>query len=225
MSLCQLASEYRGKLPFGGAMVETKHNGFRCLFLRDVRGTPGLWTRQGMPINGCEHILRQLKRVDAAAGEPQFIDGELIVEGVMNEATLAATKRWVESGWRHGEDRGTFHAFDMLPDAEWRAGGSARPLYKRKEALAVAIGLAERERYSWEWAEGTRGRDELDPSPVELVEDEWATDEGELLDLARRVWAIDGEGVVAKVADAPYRRLRSADWMKVKHAGQFKLAA
>lgn len=217
MILCQLSAEYRGALPDGGAMIERKWDGFRCLFIRGIDGKPGLWTRQGMPIEGCDHILRQLIRVDAAAGAPQFIDGELVVGG-----TLAATKLWVESGYRQGGERGVFHAFDMLPDAAWRAGGSDQPLYLRKKALAGAVSAAEAARHDWEWTPGTRGRDEVEPSPVELVADEWAFDHADVIDAANRIWAIGGEGCVAKVAEAPYRRNRSEAWLKVKRENVHK---
>lgn len=209
--LCHLASDYRGAFPDGGMMVERKWDGFRCLFFRGIDGQPRLWSRNGMPIEGCDHILRQLLRVEQRAGFPAFIDGELVVDG-----TLAATKRWVETDYRQGGERGTFHAFDMLSQADWKAGGTDTPLYQRKSALAQAISEAGADRSDWDWTPGTRGRDESEPSPVELVEDVWVFSHADLVAEARRIWAIGGEGLMAKFAEEPYRRVRSGAWVKIK---------
>lgn len=217
--LCQLASDFRGSFPDGGMMCERKWDGFRCLFFRGLDGKPALWTRNGMPIAGCDHILRQLLRVERAAGYPAFIDGELVVDG-----TLDATKRWIESGYRQGGERGVFYAFDMVRHDDWHDGGTQAPLYARKSALADAIKRGEQERADWDWHPGTRGRDEVEPSPVLLVDDEWVATPSEAIALARRVWAAKGEGLMLKDAEAGYVRGRSKAWLKVKPAGPWRNA-
>lgn len=203
-------------------MVELKHDGFRCLFTRGIDGKPGLWTRNGMPIQGCDHILHRLTMFEESAGGPLFIDGELVVDG-----TLAATKAWVERGHKLGGEAGVFHAFDMLPYPDWRAGGSPTPLYARKSALQHLSAQVETEAANrWEWRPGSRGRDDT-AIPVRVVLDEWATDAADVLDLARRVWADNGEGVMVKDAEAPYCRTRNRSWLKVKSeaAWRYPIAA
>lgn len=209
MNLCQLAGDWRGDLPRDGAMIEQKMDGFRALRFRGIDGRVRLFTRGGIPIEGTAHILHQLDKIERAAGEALFIDGEYQVDG-----TLAATKAWCERGWKGGGEAGQFFAFDAMPYREWLAGGCAAPLYQRKARLHELAKAAEAD--SWDWRPGSRGRDELAPPAVVVLPDFWAADAADVIDEARRVWADHGEGVVVKDPMAPYRRLRSDAWQKVK---------
>jgi len=209
--LCQLAGVWDlTSVPAGGCMAEEKIDGFRALHFRDWRGRPGLFTRNGHQIEGVSHILNKLDIMEQLAGERLMFDGEFQVEG-----TLAATKRWCERGWKIGGDAGTMHLFDVIPEADWRQGGCDMPLYERKKRLGELIKAAEAVPHAWMWREGTHGR-EPDGPAVTMIEDEWAVDAGEALALARRVWAVHGEGIMLKEATAPYRRTRSDAWQKVK---------
>lgn len=126
MQLCQLASGWKGPLPDGGALVEQKIDGFRALYFRGHDGQPKLWTRGGHRIEGVTHILHRLGQIEQSVGQALFIDGEFQVDG-----TLDATKRWCERGWKVGGEAGQFFAFDCMPEAEWRAGGTDRPVVER----------------------------------------------------------------------------------------------
>lgn len=216
--LCQLATDWRGDVPGGGLMAEEKVNGWRCLYFRGIDGKPGLWTRGGMPIEGCDHILYRLRLLEAKAGLPLFIDGELQVDG-----SLAATKEWCERGWKQGGEKGLFHAFDCLPYAEWLEGGTDIPLHERKKRLEWLANEVERDpAMQWEWREGSRGRDG-EESPVIVAPDFWLFDQAHVVAMANRVWAGGGEGLVLKDAEAPYERRRVKHWQKVKSAEKFKL--
>lgn len=216
-SLCQLASDWRGTLPSEGTWAELKHDGFRCLWFRGIDGKARLWTRQGMPIEGCDHIAYHLSLLERVAGQPLFIDGELVVDG-----TLAATKHWVETGWRQGGEKGLLHAFDVLPFADWQRGGGDMPLHARKAMLVELAGSVEHDpALSWEWRPGSRGRDE-GGNPVLLVEDQWLGSRADVVDEVRRVWAAGGEGLVLKDSMAPYQRSRNGAWVKVKSENQAK---
>lgn len=211
-SLCQLAAKWDGRtVPDGGCMAEVKHDGWRALYFRGLDGQPNLWTRNGFVIEGVGHILHRLSLIEQAAGCQMVFDGEFVVDG-----TLAATKAWCERGWRTGGEAGTFHAFDALPFADWQRGGTSTPLHVRKQMLAGYIRSADDAPLSWEWREGTHGR-EPDGPAVLLVEDEWCADAGDVLDLANRVWRAGGEGLMLKDAMAPYQRNRNDAWRKVKH--------
>jgi len=215
--LCQLAADWAGQLPLGGVMAEEKFDGFRCMYFSGITGVSRLWTRQGTPINGCDHILHQCKLMEQAAGQPMFIEGELLVNG-----TLEATKRWVETDWRFGGESGVLHAFDAMPFAAWKDGGTDQPFYERKAFLQqIADRAVNDPDLNWTWRPGSRGRDE-GATPVVLIEDEWCASPREVMDLARRVWAEGGEGLVLKDAMAPYRRNRNDAWMKVKADNQHK---
>lgn len=95
-------------------------------------------------------------------------DGEFQVGG-----TLKATKHWCERGWRLGAEAGTFYAFDCLTLAEWRAGGTDRPLHERKAQLQVLGRAVDQDpAISWEWRPGSRGRDES--GAVHILPEGWA---------------------------------------------------
>lgn len=214
--LCQLAGDWRGDLPAGGAMIERKFDGWRALYLPDHLGKPRLFTRNGVPLEGVDHITWHLGRMAEAAGEPMFFDGELVVGD-----TLAETKAWCESGWKRGGIAGTFHAFDCMPLREWQDGGTDRPLVERKKHLRDLVDTAAED--CWDWRPGSYGAD-LETLPVSFVEDGWAFDTADVITEARRIWAQGGEGVVVKDAEAPYRRNRNGAWLKVKQANAHKWA-
>ncbi len=195
-----------------GAMVERKHDGFRCLFFPGLDEQPALWTRNGMPMPGASHILTRLLEIEAAMGAAHMIDGELVVDG-----TLAATKAHYDRGWRLG-DAGTFHAFDAVPLVDWERGQCDVPLHERKAALARAIAATAPDAGAWEWREGTHGAGH-GVDPVELVPDLWMFDAADVEAEARSAWAAGHEGIIVKDASAPYIRARSNAWLKLKRAG------
>ena len=208
-----LAGRWAGVMPDpSGAMVERKHDGFRCLFFRGLDGAPGLWTRNGLPMPGTGHILARLLEIEAAMGGRWMLDGELVVGG-----SLAATKAHYERRWRTG-DAGTFHAFDAIPFDDWQVGRCDMPLFERKAALARAIAETAPEASAWEWRAGTRGAGH-GVDPVELVADTWAVTAADVEAEAQRGWSSGHEGVMIKHADAPYVRGRSDAWLKLKRSG------
>lgn len=210
-SLCQLANDWRGEVPSGGFIAEEKRDGWRGLWLTGIDGKARLFTRNGHPIEGAGHIAYRLGLMERAAGEPLFIDGEYQVDG-----SLAATKAWCEGGWRRGGEAGMLHLFDCLTMAEWRAGGTDMPQYARKARLqALARAVDDDEGLAWEWRAGSRGDDAWRTS-CPILPDEWVCDAGDVLNAVRRVWSAEGEGIVLKDVEAPYRRTRNTAWLKVK---------
>lgn len=217
-SLCQLAGEYSGTVATHGTLAETKVDGWRCLYFPDHLGQATLWSRNGIPLQGVGHILRALQRIEAAAGEPLFIDGELQIGG-----TLAATKAHCEREWRQG-DAGLFHAFDCVPLAQWRADDCPTPLYERKATLSRIITATAPDPDAWEWEAGSRGRDH-GKSPVLLMPERWCSDADDVAAFAHEIWAAGGEGIVTKDAESLYRRRRTSAWQKIKWPSQLRHAA
>lgn len=219
-SLCQLARDWRGEMPVAGYAVEEKVDGWRALYFRGLDGKPGLWTRNGMPINGAGHILHRLGLLERVAGQPLFLDGEFQVGG-----TLADTKAWCERGWKSGGEAGLFHAFDVVPIVNWERGGWEWPMQRRKEWLASLMRQAAADAsLQWEWREGSRGRDD-GREAVRLVEHGWAFGVDDIGEAAASVWEREGEGIMLKDPDAPYVRARSSAWLKVKAVEQFTRVA
>lgn len=81
--------------------------------------------------------------------------------------------------------------------------------------------LASRAVDDWTWRPGSRGRDDKLP-PVVVLPHAWVFDRRDVLEQAERVWAADGEGVMLKDPDSPYRRNRDKAWQKVKRENQHK---
>lgn len=220
--LCQLAIDFRGDVMPGGMMAEEKIDGFRAMFFRGRDGVQRLWSRNGHPIEGTEHIQHHLALMERVAGCPIFIDGEFQVDG-----TLAATKAWFERGHKFGGEAGVMHIFDVLTFVEWKSGRSEMPLYERKSWLEkLHRTVIEDPALSWDWRPGSRGRDE-GATPVIFARDEWIFDTRDAMDMARRIWARNGEGIMAKDPTAPYERGRNAHWLKVKKSNcqKWKIAA
>lgn len=210
-SLCQLGEDWRGDMPAGGLAYEQKHDGWRALYMRGFDGEPRLYTRNGHRIEGTAHIVHRLRQLERAAGQPLVIDGEFQVDG-----SLEATKAWCERGWRAGGEAGLFHAFDVVPVVNWVTGGWDAPWIERKAMLAkLAVRADADASLSWEWREGSRGRD-VDRAAVLVAEDGWCFTPADVFAEARRVWSRGGEGIMLKDPDAPYQRKRSEAWRKVK---------
>lgn len=219
--LCQLAARWNRKLPLW-AIGELKLDGFRCLWLRDHRGKPGLYTRNGHTIPGTEHIEHELLAWERHAGQRLFLDGELVVGD--GPDTLATTKAWCERGHKLGGTAGTLHLFDGFAYDDWfRHGGTDRPWFERKARLEeLAVAVAADEVHQWDWRPGSRGADEQH-QPVRIVphQDLWHVDDA--LVMVAEMWRAGLEGIVIKDAESPYRRTRNSAWMKVGRPWQSQI--
>jgi len=220
IELCQLLGTYRGIFPSDGQWVaQQKMDGFRCLYFAGIDGVKRLWSRNGMPLSGVDHILARCRAMEDAAGESLFIDGELQVDG-----TLLATKAWCERGHKLGGSAGTLFAFDCLTQAEWKAGGSDMPWLDRQKRLHSLVDATATLPRDTRWFRATDGQpvpeDYLQALPGELVE----SHEG-VVRAAEEIWAAGGEGCVIKRWDSPYRRNRTDSWLKVKATQRWRLAA
>jgi ATP-dependent DNA ligase len=208
--ICQLAGVYRGKLGEGDWFAQEKIDGWRCLYFKGRDGRKGLYTRNGMPIQGAGHILHRLALMEQAAGHDMFFDGEITIGD-----SLASTKQWLESGWKSGEEAGTLHLFDCMTQSEWDQGGTDRPLYERLRELDRLTEQSLTLIDDWEWRAGTRGKEPPGPHVLALAWEYMATHE-DVADFANRIWSRGGEGAIIKRADAPYTRSRSNEWQKLK---------
>lgn len=211
-SLCQLARDWMGEIPEGGAMVERKHDGWRALWFKGQ-----LWTRNGMPYRGIGHIVPVLQAIEREFGCPMFLDGEFVVGEGVN--TLAQTKAHQERGWRGG-DAGRLWLFDAMPLAAWEGDCCPTPLYARKQALTDAVGAMKAHPLSWEYSWWESG-----DCPVAVVPDQWAFDMADAETMAREVWSAGGEGVVIKDPMSAYRRNRNSAWCKYRRDIERRIAA
>ena len=175
------------KAPDSGNWVhEIKFDGYRIQARLD-RGKVRLLTRKGL-----DWAKKFPTVADAIAKLPVktvLIDGELVVEGSDGVSSFSLLQQDLKAS-RH--DRMIFYVFDLLHlDG---ADLMPLPLTARKNALAKLL-------------------DDLPPrAPVRLSES--LTERGTTL--LQHACKMGLEGLVSKVADAPYRSGRGRDWIKTK---------
>jgi len=187
--LCQLVTDFNGKIPAGGCIEEPKIDGIRMLWIDGE-----IVTREGVPILGAEHIAHEIRRMEHAACVPLFVDGEWQVD-----ATFDATKRHFSAKGSQG-NAGISHVFDVMTMRQWRGQDVGHGLLARKRRLEeLCQPLGERgpvRPIPWGW--------------VETVEDARR--------VAAEVIAAGGEGVILKHANSTYKAGRSTNWQRIKRS-------
>lgn len=171
----------------GSWIGQLKVDGIRAFYIEGPDG-PLIVTREGQPLNCALHCLPGLRRVAEAYGEPMVIDGEYVEEEGF-DATLRA--------FRKGEGQGVFWMFDAVPYAQW---------VNDRCTAGTALRLAR-----------LRDRAPAAESPFVGMLEPWGLNGPE--QIGRKVgsiWAQGYEGIVLKDPDAPYRRQRSKDWVRLK---------
>jgi len=175
------------KAPDGGNWVhEIKFDGYRIQARLD-RGKVKLFTRKGLDwTKRFPTITATIAKLPARTA---MIDGELVTEDSDGISSFSLLQQDLKES-RH--DRMVFYAFDLLH----LDGTDLRPapLISRKDALA---GLLKRQ-----------------PAQGPLRISESLTEPGTTL--LRHACKMGLEGIVSKLADAPYHSGRGHDWIKTK---------
>ena len=134
------------------------------------------------------------KAIEKLPAKTALIDGELVVEGDNGISSFSLLQQDLKND-RH--DRMKFYAFDLL-----HLNGTNLadlPLTRRKDALARLLHRR--------------------PDPLRLSQS--LTEPGTTL--LRHACKLGLEGIVSKIADAPYRPGRGHDWIKTKCSGRQEL--
>ena len=165
---------------------EIKFDGYRIQARLD-RGKVKLLTRKGLDwTKNFPTVAAAIAKLPASTA---LIDGELVAEGPDGRSSFSLLQQDLKAS-RH--DRMAFYAFDLLHlDG---ADLKPLPLVTRKEALAALVN-------------GRSGRE-----TVRLGES--LTEPGTTL--LHHACKMGLEGIVSKLADAPYRSGRGRDWIKTK---------
>jgi bifunctional non-homologous end joining protein LigD len=175
------------KAPDGDNWVhEIKFDGYRIQARLD-RGKVKLLTRTGLDwTTKFPLIASALVRLPAQSA---LIDGEIVSEGSHGISSFSLLQQDLKSG-RH--DRMVFYVFDLmhLNGADLKP----LPLASRKDALAHLL--------------------KRQPARAPLRLSESLTESGTTL--LRHACKMGLEGIISKVADAPYRSGRGRDWIKTK---------
>jgi len=165
---------------------EIKFDGYRIQARLD-RGTVRLLTRTGL--NWTHKFTTVADAIADLPAETALIDGEIVVEDDNGVSNFSLLQQDLKAG-RH--DRMVFYAFDLLhcDGADLRK----QPLHARKAALAALLKKTPDDgavRFSQSLEE---------TGPV----------------LLKHACRMNLEGIISKLADAPYRSGRGRDWVKSK---------
>lgn len=172
---------------------EIKFDGYR-LQARLGRGKAKLLTRKGLDwTHKFKGIADAVAELDA---DSALIDGELVVEGDDGVTSFSLLQEELKSG---PQDRLIYYVFDLL----YLDGQDLRglPLSERKEALAQLIKNA--------------------PKRTPLRFSESIAERGPVL--LKHACQLGLEGIISKLADAPYRSGRGRDWIKTKCSSRQEL--
>lgn len=200
--LCQLVTDWQGSIAAGGQIVEPKLDGIRALWIDGE-----LVTREGSPILGAEHIEAALMRLEYAAAQPMFFDGEWTVEPEDGNplGTFAATLAHFQARGR-ASDKGTLWLFDAMPARVWRGEDPCETLEVRRGKLDRMLTFA------------ASNEVEKISAPVRPMPWAWMDDVAEIERHARDFIAQGAEGIVVKHALSTYQRKRGAAWQRIKRA-------
>jgi bifunctional non-homologous end joining protein LigD len=175
-----------------GWIFELKLDGYRLIASKS-RGEALLLTRNGNDYTG---VFPEIARaVKALPVDECIIDGEVVVTDTRGLPSFALLQRRgrltsaIDIKRAAVELPATFFAFDLLAFEDFDL--RPLPLFKRKEFLTEVV-----------------------PKLGPLRALDHIEREGEAF--LAQVAAMGLEGVIAKKADAPYRRGRSAQWLKIK---------
>lgn len=172
---------------------EIKFDGYR-LQARLSRGKAKLLTRKGLDwTHKFKGIANAVAELDA---DSALIDGELVVEGDDGVTSFSLLQEELKSG---RQNRLVYYVFDLL----YLDGQNLRPLPlgERKEALAQLLKSA--------------------PKNTPLRFSESIAERGAVL--LKHACQLGLEGIISKVADAPYRSGRGRDWIKTKCSSRQEL--
>jgi bifunctional non-homologous end joining protein LigD len=175
------------KAPESGDWIhEIKFDGYRIQARLD-EGKVKLLTRRGLDWTAkFPTIAEAIARLPAKTA---LIDGELVVEGADGISNFSLLQEDLKA---HRHDRMVLYVFDLMH----RDGEDLKsaPLRARKAALAKLLGHASKQ------------------GALRLSES--LTEDGPTL--LKHACKLGLEGIVSKLADAPYRSGRGHDWLKAK---------
>jgi DNA ligase 1 len=181
----------------GKRVIATKKlDGNRCaVFVRD-NGQVTLYTREGHVMEG----YIELEEAFATFPRGFVYDGEVLAtneEGLNSQDLFKKTSKIVK---KKGEKKGLlFHAFDVVPIADFEKGIWEETCEKRKEGLEKLISL--------------KNHPLIHYVPIIFA----GMFDKEVIDrLAEEAKANGEEGIMVQLADAPYQCKRTFDIIKVK---------
>lgn len=184
--------QYEGKR----VIATPKLDGNRCAVFAHEDGRIELLSRTGKELEGYSEIVEAFKELPKGL----VYDGEILAindEGMVSSELFQKTQKIVRT---KGEKTGVmFHAFDLLPIKEFQSGGCDTSCIMRKTALESIISKHNQDLIAY-----------VKPLYVGMF------DHQKINELSEEAVALEEEGIMVQLADAPYQLKRTFDILKVK---------
>lgn len=180
--------------------ISQKLNGSRCFYYKGK-----LYTRQGKIYTGCEHIIKNIERLDSDYDITEkwewVYDGELVLKNTSLSDSEAFQKGvGIANSDKENKEELKLVIFDTIPTEQFEAGQSRSPYQARKILL---------ENYSQRIKALRLNNIEIVPMFYE------GTDQSEIWKWLDYAEENDMEGIMINL-DAPYQCKRTKDLIKVK---------
>lgn len=177
--------------------ISQKLNGSRCFYYKGK-----LYTRQGKTYTGCEHIIKDIKRLEEYFYKNNYVyDGELILK----DRTLSDSEAFqkgvgIANSDKENKEELKLVIFDILNQKEFENGQSENTYKQRKDDLRCCRDAIK----------------SLNLSNIEIVPMFYeGTDQSKIWQWLDYAEQNDMEGVMVNL-DTPYQCKRTKDLMKVK---------
>lgn len=197
---CMLAEKYFDApdryVPEGTEFyLEQKFDGVRCLLINKESG-PELFSRQGQRFEGVVELEQEARSLPTG-----FVyDGEILLENVNNlksKDLYRATMKVIGSDAKF-KDGLIFNCFDVIPLEDFKQGYCEMPFRDRRKLLESCF------------------TDNLNKHLVLVKTLYKGQNKSQIEYWLNEVTGKDGEGVMIKLANAPYESKRSKGMLKVK---------
>ena len=184
--------QYEGKR----VIATPKLDGNRCAVFAHEDGRIELLSRSGKELEGYSEVVEAFRNLPKGL----VYDGEILAindEGMNSSELFQKTQKIVRT---KGEKTGVmFHAFDLLPIKEFQSGGCSTSCIMRKTALESIISKHDQDLIAY-----------VKPLYVGMFDHE------KINELSEEAVALEEEGIMVQLADAPYQLKRTFDILKVK---------
>lgn len=198
---CMLANKYfeHADVVVGKNFAVTeKLDGIRCLAVMKKGEKPVLYSRQGKVIEGLRDIEDELDRIHTTWGYDAVFDGELLIRDRLKYPSKEQYKRTMKIVQSDSPRKPgiVFNVFDVLCIEEFDTQTCYTPYFQRRMKLEhmLAFGVS------------------VKPVPVLYV----GGDTSKIKALVDEQRAMDHEGVMINLIDAPYVFGRTSNLLKVK---------
>lgn len=176
--------------------ISQKLNGSRCFYYKGK-----LYTRQGKVYTGCEHIIKDVEKLNEFHNEDWVYDGELILkDNSLTDSEKFQKGVGIANSDNKNKEELKLVIFDVLPTKEFE-NGKSQFVYSSRKAILNNI---------------RNGIEKLNLSNIEIVPVFYeGTDQNKIWEWLDYAEENDMEGVMVNL-DTPYECKRTKNLIKVK---------